>query len=384
VATEVLMPALGVAQETGRVVRWLKAAGDEVRSGEPLVEVETDKVTVEMEAPASGVLGAIAADEGEDVPVGGRIGWILAPGESPPPEQLPGPPPAGARPGAGATPSGGPAAGGVTTSGPRASPLARRRAREAGVELGAVRGTGPDGAVTAADVASARGETAAPAAEPPPQAGVVWRRMVENVSASWASVPHFALIRDVDADRLVGWREALGDDVTLTDLLVWIVARALGRHPDLNARWEDGAPRRIAEVNVGIAVAIDDGLVVPVVHEANRIGVREVADRRRDLVTRARDGALRPEDVQGGTFTISNLGMFGVDAFTAIVNGPQAAILAVGRVVERVVAIDGRPAVRPRASLTLSCDHRVVDGARAARFLGTVAELVAEPLRLVT
>jgi pyruvate dehydrogenase E2 component (dihydrolipoamide acetyltransferase) len=207
--------------------------------------------------------------------------------------------------------------------------------------------------------------------------------MVEHVTASWLSAPHFYLSRDVDAEHLVAWRATFDDHVTLTDLLVWLVARALERHPEANARWVGDAPRWIAEINVGIAVAVDDGLIVPVVHGANRLEVREVADRRRDLVARARSGGLRPEDVQGGTFTLSNLGMFGVDAFAAVVNGPQAAILAVGRVADRVVAVDGRPAVRPRMSLTLSCDHRVLDGVRAARFLETLAEVAEEPLWLL-
>jgi pyruvate dehydrogenase E2 component (dihydrolipoamide acetyltransferase) len=246
-----------------------------------------------------------------------------------------------------------------------------------------VQGTGPGGAVTAADLDAALAARPATAAGDAVEVGPVWRRMVEHVSASWTA-PQFSLTRDVDADRLVGWRAVLGDDVTLTDIVVWHCAKALARHPEVNARWEGDAPRRIDEINVGVAVAIDDGLVVPVVHGANGLEVREVAARRRDLVARARDGSLRPEDVQGGTFTVSNLGMFGVDAFAAIVNGPQAAILAVGRVADRVVAVDGRPGVRPRMSLTLSCDHRVLDGARAARFLGSLAELVEEPLRLVT
>ena len=374
-AIEVIMPALGMSQEAGRVVRWLKAAGDEVASGEPIVEIETDKVTIEMEAPASGVLGAIRAQDGQDVPVGNVIGLILAPGEAPPEEAPPKEaPPEVVRPEAAASdeaPTGAPGAR------RRASPLARRRAQESGVDLEAVVGTGPSGAVTAADLAAARPESATGVESP------VWRRMVEHVSASWAA-PHFSLTRDVDAERLVAWRAALGDDVTVTDLVVWLVARALERHPEVNARWEDGAPRRVADVNVGIAVAIDDGLIVPVVHGANRLEVPEVAERRRDLVARARDGALRPEDVQGGTFTVSNLGMFGVDAFTAIVNGPQAAILAVGRVADRVVAVEGRPAVRPRMNLTLSCDHRVVDGARGARFLATLAEIAEEPLSFGT
>ncbi len=382
-ATEVIMPALGVSQETGRVLRWLKAAGDEVAAGEPVVEIETDKVTVEMESPAAGVLAEIQATEGQDVPVGQVIGLILQPGESPPERSVAAPAgdgPGGARrsiaPAASASGAGARAAG---TGRAAASPLARRRAKEAGIDLGDVLGSGPGGAVTAADLDAAiaaiapSGETA--------EASPTWRRMAEHVSASWVA-PHFSLSRDVDAGALLSRRAELGEEVTLTDLLVWVSAGALERHPEVNARWEDGAVRRVAEVNVGIAVALDDGLIVPVVRDANRLDVHGLAERRRDLVHRARAGSLRPEDVQEGTFTISNLGMYGVDSFTAIVNGPQAAILAVGRVADRVVAVQGHPVVRPRMQLTLSCDHRVVDGARAARFLDTLSMAVEEPSRL--
>jgi pyruvate dehydrogenase E2 component (dihydrolipoamide acetyltransferase) len=232
----------------------------------------------------------------------------------------------------------------------------------------AARSAGPDGSGTEA--------TTAPSA--------VWLRMAERVTASWTSAPHFYLFRDVEAGRLAAWRGALEDDVTLTDLLVWLTARALRRHPEANARWDGGRIVRWDDVNVGIAVAVEDGLVVPVIHAADRLGVGEIAERRKELVDRSRSAALRPEDVAGGTFTLSNLGMYGVDGFAAVVNAPQAAILAVGRVTERVMAVEGRPVVRPGMSLALSCDHRVLDGARAARFLATLAGLIEEPLGLMT
>jgi pyruvate dehydrogenase E2 component (dihydrolipoamide acetyltransferase) len=212
----------------------------------------------------------------------------------------------------------------------------------------------------------------------------IWRRMAERTTASWTSVPHFYLFRDVRADRLVAWRDSLGSEASLTDLLIRLVAAALRRHPEANARWDDGSIVRAGQVNVGVAVAVDDGLVVPVIGDADGLSVAQISERRRDLVDRARRGALRPEDMQGGTFTVSNLGMYGVDAFAAVVNGPQAAILSVGRVVDRVVAVDGAPRVLPCLGLGLSCDHRALDGARGAGFLGSLGDLIEEPLELLT
>ncbi|HJV29767.1 MAG TPA: dihydrolipoamide acetyltransferase family protein, partial [Gaiellaceae bacterium] len=216
----------------------------------------------------------------------------------------------------------------------------------------------------------------------------VWRRMAENTTASWQSVPHFYLEREIDASRLNAWRETARsrpgyERVSHTDLLVKLVAAALVRHPRVNSRWDGGSIAPGTGVNVGIAVATDDGLVVPVVHDADGLTLRELSERRVQLVDAARAGKLRPDDVSGGTFTISNLGMSGVDSFHAIVNAPQAAILAAGRIVERVVPVDGTPTVRPTLSLTLSFDHRVVDGARGAKFLDTLASLAEEPAGLV-
>jgi len=387
VATEVIMPALEMAQESGRILRWLKAEGDEVTKGEPLMEIETDKVTVDVEATADGILSGVRAAEGDDVPVGETIAFLLAPGEALPE-------PAGvamASPTAAAPAVVPPAAveetdgDGVPGGGGRAlaSPKARRIARERGIDLAAVVGSGPHGAIVATDLEAAR-VAAAGVSEP----GAIWRRMAERTTSSWQSTPHFFLVRDVDASRLVSWRDTVRarsgfESVTHTDLLVKVAAEALGRHPGVNASWRNGELVLSGEVNVGIAVAIEEGLVVPVVHGAAGLGLDEIAVRRAGLVAAAREGRLRPEDVSGGTFTISNLGMYGVDAFLAIVNAPQAAILAVGRIADRVVPVDGQPAVRPVLTLSLSFDHRVVDGARGAEFLDTLASLVEEPAGLV-
>lgn len=383
--TDVLMPALGMAQETGKLIRWLKAEGDAVARGEPLMEVETDKVTVEIEAPADGTLAAVTAREGEDVPVGRAVALILAEGET-------APEPASA-PAAGAdAPARGAAAPrtvAVESSTARrrlASPKARRVAAELAIDLAAIDGSGPYGAVVAADLAAV---AAAPPAPALGEVGSVWRRMAENTTRSWQSVPHFFLLREVDAGRLNGWRESTlrrtgYEGVTHTDLLVKLCAASLREHPRVNASWRDDGLVEQRDVNVGIAVATDDGLVVPVVHGADRLGLREIAERRRTLVSAAREGRLRPDDVSGGTFTISNLGMFGVDAFLAIVNAPQAAILAVGRIADRVVPVAGRAEVRPTMTLSLSFDHRAVDGARGAQFLDTLAGLIEEPAGLVS
>lgn len=374
------MPALGMAQETGKLLRWMKCEGDRVTKGEALMEIETDKVTVEIEAPADGTLVGISAAEGDDVPVGQAIAFVLGEGED-----LPQPVAVTAVPAAVEAPStnGSPAA--VETERRRvlASPKARRLARERGVAIETLRGSGPHGAVQAADVPAGPTRTL-------PADGVssAWRTMAERMHHSWRDVPHFYLERDVDATRLNSWRETTRrragyESVTHTDLLVVVCAAALVEHPRVNATWRDGSIEQHETVNVGIAVATDDALIVPVVHGVERLELKEVAEARAALVARARERKLRPADVSDGTFTISNLGMFGVDAFHAIVNAPQAAILAVGRILDRVVAVDGAPAVRPTMTVSLSFDHRVVDGAEGARFLDTLAGLLEEPAALV-
>ncbi len=428
----VIMPALELAQETGKVLKWLKNPGDSVSKGEPIVEIETDKVTVEIEAPAAGVLREVSAQAGDVVPVGKTIALIFAAGETsagaaPEAEGV-----AVRRTGAAATPSVPPAvkasplarklaeqhgvdiaavktasgrvekadvlahvesqkgsAGNGTPAPARiaaASPKARRLAVERGVDLRVVRGSGPGGAVLAADVPAAAA-SAAPRVAAAPGVSNVWRIMAERMTASWTTAPHFYLVREVNVSRLVTWRERAskrtGARITYTDLLVKLVAAALVQHPRVNVSWRDGAIVQNAEINIGLAVALDDGLVVPVLHRADTLSLAEIAARREDLVTRAQTGKLRPADIQGGGFTISNLGMYGVDAFNAIVNPPQAAILAVGRIADRVVALKGQPVVQPTIVLTLSCDHRVLDGARGAQFIGALADLIEEPLALL-
>ena len=347
------MPALGMAQDTGRIVRWLRTAGESVVKGEPLMEVETDKATVEIEAPADGVLSGLEAREGEDVPVGQIVAWILAPGE-----------------GAGRARVG-------------ASPKARRIAAEHGVELATLRGSGPGGAIVAADVEGAMATSDGGA-----ELGSIWRTMAERTTASWQSVPHFWLQRECDASRLLTWRDAARrrpglEAITISDLLIRITARALRDHPGVNSSWQGDSIAHAEGINIGLVVAVDDGLVVPVIRDADAQPLQRLVARRQELVEAANGHRLRPTDLQGGTFTISNLGMFGVDAFQAIVNPPQAAILAVGRVCERAVVLEGHLVAKPILTLTVSFDHRVVDGARGARFLETVAAFVEEPAVLV-
>ena len=355
------------------------------------------------------MLGEVGAREGDVVPVGTTIALIFAPGESPTPA---------AASGDGATTKTSPLArklaeahgvdlARVKTASGRiekadvlayverqketaadraarlapASPKARRLAAERGVDLRLVRGSGPGGAVVTSDLPAGAERTAAPGVSN------VWRIMAQRMTQSWTTAPHFYLVREVTVSRLATWRERAskqaGVRITYTDLLVRLVAAALSRHPRVSVSWKDGALVPSPEISIGLAVAVEDGLVVPVVHRAETLTLAAIAARREDVVRRAQAGKLRPADIQGGSFTISNLGMYGVDAFSAIVNPPQAAILAVGRIADRVVALDGRAAVQPTMVLTLSSDHRALDGARAAQFLGTLAGLIEEPLELL-
>jgi pyruvate dehydrogenase E2 component (dihydrolipoamide acetyltransferase) len=382
---EVIMPALGMAQETGKLLRWIKNEGDTVTKGEALMEIETDKVTVEIEAPADGTLAGISAAEGEDIPVGRAIAFVLADGEDLPrtiATTAARTPTTSAR--SARSTNGSPSAVAVPAHRVLASPKARRLARERGVKIEDLRGTGPHGAVQAADVLA----LVERATDAQPVVSNAWKTMAERMQQSWRDVPHFFLERELDSSRLNSWRESIRqrsgyDKVTHTDLLIVICATALIEHPRVNATWRDGSVHYNEAINVGIAVATEDALIVPVVRGADRLELKAVAEARAELVARARERTLRPTDVSDGTFTISNLGMFGVDAFHAIVNAPQAAILAVGRILDRIVAVDGQAVVRPTMTLSLSFDHRVVDGAEGARFLDTLAGLVEEPAALV-
>jgi pyruvate dehydrogenase E2 component (dihydrolipoamide acetyltransferase) len=407
----VVMPALEMAQETGKLVSWLKQEGDHVRKGEMLLEVETDKAVVEIEATGDGILGGVTAKPGDVIQVGHTIAWLLQPGEAPPA--------VAATPVSGRT-SSVPAAQPASTSvagpgvaaagaGPRLSPKARRLAQEHGVDVASLKGSGPGGEILADDILAAAtkvrlkpdattSDSVVGTAQVRPKADTTGDRpgadvvsgfdrtstasrlMAERTTQSWTTVPHFFLSREVDATALNTAREqqlatierTTGVRVTHSDLLVAAVARVLKRHPRMNASWSADGITQHPHVNVALAIAVENAVVTAVIADADKASVGEIAARRRDLSDRARAGRLQPSDIAGATFTISNLGMFEVDAFTAIIVPPQAGILAVGAIADRVVAIDGKPSVRPTMTLTLSSDHRVVDGATAAAFLKDV------------
>lgn len=431
---EVIMPVLGMNQDTGTLLRWLRREGEAVAAGDPVMEIATDKITVEIESPADGVLAGLSAAEGEEVPVGRAVAWVLAPGEALPadapaaPVAEPEPAPVGEAGLSGPpsrTPASSPVArrlaaelgidladvqgtGGRITKadverhhvaaqaqaeGPvLASPKARRLARERGLDLAVIPGRGPGGAVLAADVEGfvpavrdVPGPVPAAAAELEPSR--MWQVMASRLTESWQTVPHFYLSRTVDATQLLAWRDALRrqgrEGIAISDLLLRITAASLRAHPRLNASWRDGRIQLHPQVNIGMAVAVEDGLLVPVFHEADTLSLSALADRRRHLVEAARAGQLTLTEMTGGTFSITNLGMFGVEEFKAIVNPPEAAILAIGAIRDAVVAVQGEPAVRPVFNLTLSCDHRAVDGALAARFMATLHERMETPMLLL-
>ena len=474
-ATPVKMPKLSDQMTEGKIAEWMKKEGDEVKAGDVLAQVETEKATLDVEAFDSGVLIGVVVKAGESVPVGQPIAWLGARGEkvpearagetseakpaaakppavepeapggeseysrpstqaappatakapvAPVPSPRDAPSPAAAASRAEAPRSGARSA--PTEASPRvagervvASPAARKRAREGGIDLGVVQGSGPRGRIVLADVEhappaapgpEARGGVAearapapvTPAARKrktlPPRATLrdetlplspMRKAIARNLAASKPGAPHFYLEASVDARRLVALREQLEElevgPVSLNDLVVKAVAEALSRHPEVNAAWGADAIVRRGSVDVGVAVALEEGLVTPVVRGADRKSVFEIADELRDLAGRAREKKLRPEEYQGASFTISNLGMFGIEAFYAVINPPEAAILAVGAA-HKVPWVDeatGAIVAMERMRLGLSCDHRVVDGATGARFLQTLRLVLESPVRLV-
>ena len=382
-AISVVMPALEMAQETGKLVAWLKREGDRVAKGELLLEVETDKAVMEIESPGEGLLAGISAQPGAEIQVGKTIAWIVQPGEQPPAadtEIKSGRKMAAESPAITIAPSAK-----RDNVEARVSPKARRMAQELGVDITTLHGTGPEGEILADDVKRAASSSASPVAahsSPRVDGTRIARLMAERTTQSWTTVPHFFVVREVDAEALIKAQEQhsktaeLPDGVklTITDLLVAIVARTLPRHPRMNASWIDGQIRENPEINVAIAVGVEGGVVAPVIHRADSLSFAAIAERRTELIRRAKEGKLHPTDLANGTFTISNLGMFGVDAFTAIITPPQSAILAIGSITDRVVAVQGKPAVRPMMTMSLSSDHRVIDGVIAARFMRDLVE----------
>jgi len=399
VADQVILPRLGQGMESGTIVRWLKSEGDQVQKGEPLYELDTDKVTQEVEADVGGVLLKILVDEGE-VPVGTPVAFLGEKGEDLPEVEPATPAPAEAEPAAvsaGTDPEqlervAGPPSGSVPTDGRiKASPLARRIARERGIDLAGLTGTGPEGRIVAEDVerADVGGTPKAPAQAV--AAGEVERveltslrrTVARRMTEAWAA-PAFQIVMSADMTRAQELRARLverhpDERPTVTDVLTKVCAAALMRHRDVNALYAGDAIELHPSANVGIAVATDRGLLVPVIPGCELKTVAEIAAARADVVDRARDGKLQAADLDGGTFTVSNLGMYGVEQFVAVLNPPQAAILAVGAIEDRPVARDGEVVARPLMTLTLTCDHRTIDGATAADFLRTVKEFLEEP-----
>jgi pyruvate dehydrogenase E2 component (dihydrolipoamide acetyltransferase) len=427
-ATKVHMEALSPTMEEGTLVTWLKKEGDQVNEGDVLAEIETDKATMELVARGSGVLRKQAIAEGQSAPVGTVIGVIAGPDEdigdigvAPPPVDAEAPkaeapkaeapkaeaPKAEARPAPRAAPAApaGPAPATAPAEGNggrvKASPLARKMAAESGVELQAVQGTGPGGRITKRDIEAA---TAQPAARAPAAYSAAPRRAAEGpdyedvpltqmrktiakrLVTSIGPVPTFYLTMEADMTRTQQARasvnarlEESGIKTSINDFIIKAVAAALVQHPDVNAAWTDTAIRKHNRVHIGVAVAVEEGLITPVVRDADAKGIAEIAQEVRELAKRARERKLQPDEYTGATFSVSNLGMFGIDEFTAIINPPEAAILAVGRVEEKVVVENGEIVARPRMRVTMSCDHRVVDGATGAQFLQTLRQYLEEP-----
>ena len=415
-ATEVIMPSLGFDMVEGVVARWLKKEGDPVEKGEAIVEIETEKASVEVEAAVSGVLQKIIVPAGETVAVGTVIGLIAAPDEMPAgrsaekperrePSTLPsvssadGPEKAREKPKK-------PAEERIVEpeeAGPpgrrvKASPVARKMAEEAGIDLARIKGSGPDGRVLERDVQAAMGAKPSPA-EPKTGAGVpagelvpmsrMRKAIARRMTESKAKAPHFYLTVDVNMDEAMNLREQLNrlapesEKISVNDLIVAAAARTLARVPDMNATYRGETLEKHSRIDIGIAVALPDGLIPPVLRSADRKTLRQIAAGSKELSERARAGRLRSEDLGSGTFTISNLGMFDVEEFIAIINPPEAAILAVGAVTPRPIAAGGEVRIASMMKATLSVDHRVADGAQAGRFMQELKKLLENPVNLL-
>ena len=385
-STDVIMPALGFDMTEGLLARWLKNEGDPVEKGQAIVEIETDKATVEIEAAAAGILALIIVHAGETVPVGTLIGVIAETGEKVMPVSAPAPP---------APPPPAP----VPEGRVKASPVARKMAEEAGLDLSRIKGTGPGGRVVERDVqaAIAAGSAQAPPgvpAGPVPGATVPLNRMRKTIARrmteSKAAAPHFYITVEINMDDAMKMREQLNalapeaERISVNDLVVAAAARTLARFPVLNASYREDNLEMHPQVNIGIAVALEDGLIPPVLRDADKKPLKRIAAESRALAERARTNKLRSDDLGGGTFTVSNLGMFDVDEFIAIINPPEAAILAVGAVTRRPVAAAGEVRIAPLMKTTLSVDHRVADGAQAGRFMQEFKKLLENPVTLLT
>ncbi|MGH7671555.1 MAG: dihydrolipoamide acetyltransferase family protein [Gemmatimonadales bacterium] len=412
-ATKVYMEALSPTMEEGRLVKWTKREGDAVKAGDTLAEVETDKAVMELVARADGQLIKVEVSEGSTVPVGNVVAYIGVPGEAV----------EGASAAAPAKPSGSgmrdagsvaaaPPPAALATPAPaaaasrvKASPLAKRIAKESGLDLKLVQGSGPGGRVVKRDLEGAA-SAAAPAvpvprpASPVPVARTgapyddvpltqIRKTIAKRLATSLGPVPHFFLTTDVDMERAADARAALnrqlGDQgkVSFNDIIIKAVALALAKHRACNAWFQEDHIRYWNEVHLGMAVAVEDGLITPVIRHADVKSLAQIGDEARDLAQKARNRRLKPEEYTGSTFSVSNLGMFDIDEFTAVINPPEAGIVAVGAIVPKPVAHEGQVAVRRRLRLTMSCDHRVIDGATGAQFLKTLKQMLENPLAML-
>jgi len=412
VATNVYMEALSPTMEEGRVVKWHKRDGDPVKTGETLAEVETDKAVMDLVARADGVLRQVAAAEGQTVAVGSVVAVIAAPGETV---------------GAAAAASGGgmrEAGGGrreaagvavapADATRVKASPLAKRMAREAGVDLQLVTGSGPGGRVVKRDLEGAAPRASVPAAAPavveshpasriphPAPSGAPYedvpltqirKTIAKRLAASLGPIPHFFLTTEVDMERASEAREALnkqlgdqgGGKVSFNDIIIKATAHALTKHPACNAWFQEDHIRYWHEVHIGMAVAVEDGLITPVIRNAESKSLADIGREAKELAERARSRRLQPSEYTGSTFSVSNLGMFDIDQFTAVINPPEAGIIAVGSIVQKPVVVDGQLTARRRMRITMSCDHRVIDGATGAAFLKTLKQMLENPLAML-
>ena len=427
-ATKVHMEALSPTMEEGRLVKWTKQEGDAVKSGDTLAEVETDKAVMELVARADGQLLKVVVPAGTTVPVGNVVAWIGKPGEKvdgqgagsgeqgaaapkaapAPTATAPKPVPAPASKPAPAAQAPVPVAAQADATRVKASPLARRIANEAGVDLKLVQGSGPGGRVVKRDVEGGAPQAmpAAPAAASAPRTtndarrtGVAYedvplsqirKTIAKRLAASIGPVPHFFLTTEIDMERAAEARDALnkqlgeeGGKISFNDIIIKAVALALGQHRACNAWFQDDHIRYWNEVHVGMAVAIEDGLITPVIRNADQKSLREIGAESRELAGRARTRRLKPEEYTGATFSVSNLGMFDIDDFTAVINPPEAGIVAIGSIIPKAVPEGDRVIVRRRMRLTMSCDHRVIDGATGAAFLKTLKQMLENPLAML-
>ena len=425
-ATNVYMEALSPTMEEGRVVKWHKRDGDPVKTGETLAEVETDKAVMDLVARADGVLRQVAAAEGQTVAVGSVVAVIAAPGEAV--GAGPATVPPTTTPGSGKRETGNlataavpapvavaplPAAAPADATRVKASPLARRMAKEAGVDLKLVAGSGPGGRVVKQDVERAPGQgapvaSAVGAAVPSPvsrfpspeRSGAPYedvpltqirKTIAKRLAASLGPIPHFFLTTEVDMERASEAREALnqqlgdqgGGKVSFNDIIIKATAHALTKHPACNAWFQEDHIRYWHEVHIGMAVAVEDGLITPVIRNAELKSLADIGQEAKALAEKARSRRLQPSEYTGSTFSVSNLGMFDIDQFTAVINPPEAGIIAVGSIVQKPVVVDGQLTPRRRMRITMSCDHRVIDGATGAAFLKTLKQMLENPLAML-